>query len=149
MIFKYSSRKKLIGILSILFLMVVIYAIYRHYLRPYAIQYSDSRFLKDLLYTFPNFWGSFMLYLMSKYFLNHTFWKSIWYVFALAVIYESLHIVNFGTSFDIYDILASVIALIFIVIYEKVIKPNVCRRKVLFSKQSCVNDNAGDDIWKE
>lgn len=90
-----------------------------------------------------------MLYLMSKYFLNHTFWKSIWYVFALAVIYESLHIVNFGTSFDIYDILASVIALIFIMIYEKVIKLNVCRRKVLFSKQSCVNDNAGDDIWKE
>ena len=86
MIFKYSSRKKQIGILSILFLMVVIYAIYRHYLRPYAIQYSDSRFLKDLLYTFPNFWGSFMLYLMSKYFLNHTFWKSIWYVFAFAVI---------------------------------------------------------------
>ena len=70
MIFKYSSRKKQIGILSILFLMVVIYAIYRHYLRPYAIQYSDSRFLKDLLYTFPNFWGSFMLYLMSKYFLE-------------------------------------------------------------------------------
>lgn len=68
---------------------------------------------------FPNFLGVFIFYPVSKYMLGYSLIKSVGYILILAIAVETLQVFDYGTVFDYWDILASVMALLVIFVFEK------------------------------
>lgn len=119
LIFNTFTLNKKIKIISLMFLMTVFYGLFRHYIRPYIFNNSSNSTLLFILSVFPNFIGIFIMYPVPKYLLDHTLNKSIVYLLVSIIIYELLHIVDYNTSFDVYDILSSVLALLIIYFVER------------------------------
>lgn len=112
-------RREQYKIIVIISLMTVFYAAFRHFIRPALFSCFENGTVRFLLDIFPNFWGIFILYPLPKYFLDMPLKKSMVYLFILAVSYEVIEIYDCGTKFDIFDILASAVAIFIIYIYEK------------------------------
>ena len=96
------------------------------FFRPYIYSCCDSSLIAIVVGILPNFIGTFLFASLIRYFSNYTFFKVFLISMALPLFMEFQRNITAGHNFDIYDIVASLISMVFVYFFvgnNRFIKP--------------------------
>jgi len=93
-----------------LLLLTVVYALNRHYIRPYINANVDSSSIQFLFGILPNFLGAIIMFIFFRYIVLKSVKGTFLCINIYIVCHELLNFLTDNINFDFYDILATVTA---------------------------------------
>ena len=105
-----KKKKKL---LLYMVLVLIFFTFFIKVIRPYSYQnYPELKSINFVLGLMPNFLGTILVFLMYNSLLEVSKIKSAIYTMVLVFFIEIERSYNQGTVFDVYDIIASIVAIL-------------------------------------
>lgn len=98
-------------------LLIVFYYFFRHEIRPFLRTYNNQN-INFFLSIFPNFFGAFILFIFVRYIYLKSTKSTFRFVLFYAIFHESMNHFFDKIKFDPYDVLATFVALIVMLLVD-------------------------------
>ncbi len=98
--------------LFVIFFLIILYIINRHYIRPYIFDNNNNEIVIFMFGIFPNFLGTIIFCLFTRHILKFKISHIAKYIIIYSIFHESINYFLDNIKFDYFDILSTITAVL-------------------------------------